>query len=418
MSAEPRIERPRGTHDVVPAEIPAWERVTNEVRRLCGLYGYRPIVTPGFEDTALFARTSGAGSDVVQKEMYTFTDRSDRSLTLRPEGTAPICRAYVEHGMHRRPQPVKLFTIAPMYRYGAPGRGRYREHWQASVEALGTDDPAIDAELIQLYDTLLARLGVTRYHLDLNSIGCRDCRPAYLDRLRGWLAENAGRLVEETRAKVDVSPLRVFDNYLAKPDAVRAALDEAPKIGESLCSACLAHFDAVRSGLDAMGVRYTVVPTLVRGLDYYSRTTFEFIGPTENQNSTITGGGRYDYLVEEIGGPPTPGIGFGAGIERLLIAMEEEGIEPPDEPAIDVFFALEDGAPKLLVAGWLAALRRAGIAAETDYAGRSLKGQLTQARRLGAARTVVVGPADATLRAPGHDDETLGHADVVSRLTP
>ena len=418
MSAEPRIERPRGTHDVVPAEIPAWERVTNEVRRLCGLYGYRPIVTPGFEDTALFARTSGAGSDVVQKEMYTFTDRSDRSLTLRPEGTAPICRAYVEHGMHRRPQPVKLFTIAPMYRYGAPGRGRYREHWQASVEALGTDDPAIDAELIQLYDTLLARLGVTRYHLDLNSIGCRDCRPAYLDRLRGWLAENAGRLDEETRAKVDVSPLRVFDNYLAKPDAVRASLDEAPKIGESLCSACLAHFDAVRSGLDAMGVRYTLVPTLVRGLDYYSRTTFEFIGPTENQNSTITGGGRYDYLVEEIGGPPTPGIGFGAGIERLLIAMEEEGIEPPDEPAIDVFFALEDGAPKLLVAGWLAALRRAGIAAETDYAGRSLKGQLTQARRLGATRTVVVGPADATLRAPGHDDETLGHADVVSRLTP
>jgi histidyl-tRNA synthetase len=418
MSAEPRIERPRGTHDVVPAEIPAWERVTNEVRRLCGLYGYRPIVTPGFEDTALFARTSGAGSDVVQKEMYTFTDRSDRSLTLRPEGTAPICRAYVEHGMHRRPQPVKLFTIAPMYRYGAPGRGRYREHWQASVEALGTDDPAIDAELIQLYDTLLARLGVTRYHLDLNSIGCRDCRPAYLDRLRGWLAENAGRLDEETRAKVDVSPLRVFDNYSAKPDAVRVALDEAPKIGESLCTACLAHFDAVRSGLDAMGVRYTVVPTLVRGLDYYSRTTFEFIGPTENQNSTITGGGRYDYLVEEIGGPPTPGIGFGAGIERLLIAMEEEGIEPPDEAAIDVFFALEDGAPKLLVAGWLAELRRAGVAAETDYAGRSLKGQLTQARRLGAARTVVVGPADATLRAPGHDDETLGHADVVSRLTP
>jgi histidyl-tRNA synthetase len=418
MSAEPRIERPRGTHDVVPAEIPAWERVTNEVRRLCGLYGYRPIVTPGFEDTALFARTSGAGSDVVQKEMYTFTDRSDRSLTLRPEGTAPICRAYVEHGMHRRPQPVKLFTIAPMYRYGAPGRGRYREHWQASVEALGTDDPAIDAELIQLYDTLLARLGVTRYHLDLNSIGCRDCRPAYLDRLRGWLAKNAGRLDEETRAKVDVSPLRVFDNYLAKPDAVRVALDEAPKIGESLCTACLAHFDAVRSGLDAMGVRYTVVPTLVRGLDYYSRTTFEFIGPTENQNSTITGGGRYDYLVEEIGGPPTPGIGFGAGIERLLIAMEEEGIEPPDEAAIDVFFALEDGAPKLLVAGWLAELRRAGVAAETDYAGRSLKGQLTQARRLGAARTVVVGPADATLRAPGHDDETLGHADVVSRLTP
>ena len=418
MSAEPKIERPRGTHDVIPAEIVAWERVTGEIRRLCRLYGYRRIVTPGFEDTALFARTSGAGSDVVQKEMYTFSDRSDRSLTLRPEGTAPICRAYVEHGMHREPQPVKLFTIAPMYRYGAPGRGRYREHWQASVEALGTDDPAIDAELIQLYDTLLARLGVTRYHLELNSIGCRECRPAYLERLREWLAQHDGRLDDETRSKVDVSPLRVFDNYLAKPEAVREALAEAPKIGESLCAACVAHFDAVRAGLDATGVRYTLVPTLVRGLDYYSRTTFEFIGPTENQNSTITGGGRYDYLVEEIGGPPTPGIGFGAGIERLLIAMEEEGIEPPDQPGIDVFLALEDGAPRPLVAAWLAELRRAGIAAETDYAGRSLKGQLTQARRLQAVRTVVVGPDSATLRTPGQPDEPLAHDDVVSRLSP
>ncbi|HEU0057783.1 MAG TPA: ATP phosphoribosyltransferase regulatory subunit, partial [Gaiella sp.] len=214
MSDRPKIERPRGTHDVVPAEMPAWQRVTGEVERLCRLYGYRRIVTPVFEDTALFARTSGAGSDVVQKEMYTFSDRSDRSLTLRPEGTAPICRAYVEHGMHRDPQPVKLYTIASMYRYGAPGRGRYREHWQASVEALGSDDPAIDAELIQLYDTLLGRLGVTRYHLELNSIGCRDCRPAYLETLRAWLAENGNRLDQDTRDKVEVSPLRVFDNYL------------------------------------------------------------------------------------------------------------------------------------------------------------------------------------------------------------
>ena len=233
--------------------------------------------------------------------MYTFTDRSERSLTLRPEGTAPICRAYVEHGMHRDPQPVKLFTIAPMYRYGAPGRGRYREHWQASVEALGTDDPAVDAELIQLYDTLLERLGITQYRLELNSIGCRECRPAYLEALRAWLAENDARLDDETRAKIEVSPFRVFDNYLAKPPAVREALDEAPKIGESLCVACIEHFSVVRAHLDAMGVGYALVPTLVRGLDYYTRTTFEFIGPMENQNSTITGGGRYDYLVEEIG---------------------------------------------------------------------------------------------------------------------
>jgi histidyl-tRNA synthetase len=413
-----KIERPRGTHDVVPAEMPLWGRVTGEIERLCGLYGYRKILTPVFEETALFARTSGQGSDVVQKEMYTFTDRSDRSLTLRPEGTAPICRAYVEHGMHREPQPVKLFTIAPMYRYGAPGRGRYREHWQASVEAIGSDDPSLDAELIQLYDALLGRLGVTRYHLELNSIGCRECRPAYLERLRAWLAENGQRLDDETRAKVDLSPLRVFDNYLAKPPEVRAALDEAPKIGESLCDACAAHFAAVRGDLDAMAVRYELVPTLVRGLDYYTRTTFEFVGPLENQNSTITGGGRYDGLVEEIGGPPTPGIGFGAGIERLLIAMDEEGVAAPTPQGVDVFFALEDGAPRRDVARIVAELRRLGVAAETDRAGRSLKGQLTQAGRLGSRTTVVVGPESATLRVHGAEDEQLGLDALVERLAP
>jgi histidyl-tRNA synthetase len=417
MSDRPRIERPRGTHDVAPAEMPRWDQVTGAIERLCDLYGYRRILTPGFEDTALFARTSGAGSDVVQKEMYTFTDRSDRSLTLRPEGTAPICRAYVELGMHRDPQPVKLFTIAPMYRYGAPGKGRYREHWQASVEALGTDDPAIDAELIQLYDSLLAELGITRYRLELNSIGCRDCRPAYLAQLREWLDANVDRLDDETRAKVEVSPLRVFDNLLAKPPEVREALEDAPKIGESLCAACLEHFAAVRAGLDAMGVEYTLAPTLVRGLDYYTRTTFEFIGPMENQNSTIAGGGRYDYLVEEIGGPPTPGIGFGAGIERLLIAMEEESVPEPPAPAIAAFLAYDEGAPRTRIATWLAELRRAGIAADTDYAGRSLKGQLTQARRLGAARIVVVGPETAVVREPGKDDRAIAHDEIVSTLS-
>ncbi len=411
-----RIERPKGTHDVVPAEMPLWQRATGEVERLCALYGYRKILTPVFEDTALFSRTSGQGSDVVQKEMYSFTDRSDRPLTLRPEGTAPICRAYVEHGMHRESQPLKLFTIAPMYRYGAPGKGRYREHWQASVEAIGTDDPAIDAELIQLYDTLLYRLGVSSYHLELNSIGCGTCRPSYLGALRGWLGANEHRLDADTRAKIATSPLRVFDNYLAKPEAVRTALDEAPKIGESLCEACVVHFAGVQADLDATGVAYTLVPTLVRGLDYYTRTTWEFIGPMENENSTISGGGRYDGLVEQIGGPPTPGVGFGAGLERLLIAMTDAGAMT-DVPAIAVFFALEEGAPRQEVTRWLAELRRLGIAADTDFAGRSLKGQLTQAARLGAAATVVVRPDGATLRRQGQPDEPLAHADVVGRLS-
>jgi histidyl-tRNA synthetase len=412
-----KFERPRGTHDLVPAEIPLWSRVTGEIERLCALYGYRRIMTPVFEDTSLFVRTSGEGSDVVQKEMYTFTDRGDRSLTLRPEATAPICRAYVEHGMHREPQPVKLYTIASIYRYASPQKGRYREHFQASVEAIGSDDPSIDAELIQLYDTLLGRLGVTDYRLELNSIGCRRCRPAYLERLRAWLADNADRLDEETRAKMATSPLRVLDNFAAKPPAVREALAEAPAIGDFLCEECVAHFAAVRADLDAYGVSYELVPTLVRGLDYYTRTTFEFIGPAHGAQSQICGGGRYDGLIEEIGGPPTPGVGFGAGIERLLIALEDAGVtaEPPE---IDVFFALDDAAPRQLVAAWLAELRRAGVAADTDYAGRSLKGQLTQAARLGAATTVVVNREGAVLRRAGTQDEVVDHAEIVGRLSP
>jgi histidyl-tRNA synthetase len=418
MSDETRIERARGTHDVMPREQPLWRRVTGEIERLCALYGYRPIFTPVFEDTALFARTSGRGSDVVQKEMYTFTDRSDRSLTLRPEGTAPICRAYVEHGLQRDPQPAKLFTVASMYRYGAPGRGRYREHWQASVEAVGSDDPSIDAELIQLYDTLLRRLGVTRYRLELNSIGCRECRPAYLAELGSWLSANLERLDPETRRKAEASPLRVFDNYQSKPDGVRSALDEAPKIGDSLCPACEERFAAVQSDLDAVGVGYTLVPTLVRGLDYYSRTTWEFVGPLENENAVLSGGGRYDYLIEEIGGRPTPGVGFGAGIERLLLALEEEGVVEVEHPTIDVFFVLEPGAPRKRVTQWLAELRGLGLACDTDYARRSKKGQLTQAARLGAAAVVVVGVEQATIRRVGTADESVAHAEVSRRLAP
>ncbi len=322
-----KIERPRGTHDVVPGEQPRWRLVVGEAERLCALYGYRPIITPVFEDTALFERTSGAGSDVVQKEMYSFEDRSGRSLTLRPEGTAPICRAYVEHGMHREPQPAKLYTVGPMYRYAAPQRGRYREHWQLSVEAVGSDDPSIDAEIIELYHALLGRLGVTEFTLALNSIGCRECRPAYLAQLSEWLGANLERLDEPTREKATASPLRVFDNFDAKPRDVQEALESAPKIGESLCGACKEHFAAVLRDLDAYGVSYELVPTLVRGLDYYTRTTWEFLGPEKGAQSSLSGGGRYDGLVEEIGGPETPGVGFGAGIERLVLAVEHAGVE-------------------------------------------------------------------------------------------
>jgi histidyl-tRNA synthetase len=406
------FQAPRGTHDVLPGDS-TWWSVVRLVEEITAQYGYGRIQTPVFEDTALFARTSGDASDVVHKEMYNFTDRSDRPLTLRPEGTAPIARAYIEHGMHRAPQPVKAYTIAPMYRYGTPGRGRYREHWQVSVEAIGSSDPAVDAEIIQLYRELLRRLGVTKWQLRLNSIGDPNCRPQYVERLNEWLDAHADVLDEDARHKRATSPLQVFD---VKDEAVRRALEGAPKIGESLCADCQEHFDAVRAHLDALGVPYALDPTLVRGLDYYSRTTFEFVGPDENVNSTICGGGRYDGLVEEIGGPSTPGIGFGAGIERLLLALENESIAFP-AAALDVFLVADSGADRTRLLQLLAELRRLGLSADTDYAGRSLKGQLTQAGRTGARTVVVVGATDAAIRREGRDDGIVGLDDLVATLT-
>jgi histidyl-tRNA synthetase len=397
-----RIEAPRGTHDVLPSDQPLWQKVTGEMERLCALYGYRRIQTPGFEDTELFQRTAGVGSDIVQKEMYTFEDRSGRSLTLRPEATAPICRAYIEHGMHREPQPVKLYTLAPMYRYSAPQRGRFREHNQLSLESIGSADPAVDAEVIQYYDALLKNLGVTRYELQLNSIGDRNCRPAYIEKLNAWLDEHVDVLDDDAKQKRVTSPLRVFD---VKNERVRAALQDAPKIGESLCAPCEEHFAQVRAHLDSYGVAYALDPTLVRGLDYYSRTTFEFIGPDESkQASTICGGGRYDYLVEEIGGPPTPGIGFGAGIERLLLSLELEGVTADEQP-LDLFLVVEAPEHRGELLAAMTELRASGVSVDTDYAGRSLKGQLTHAQKRAAA-VAIRGTDGWTLRRRGEPDRS------------
>ena len=379
-----KFEAPRGTHDILPSEQPRWELVTRHAEQLCDLYGYRKIVTPAIEDTELIKRTSGEGSDIVQKEMYTFEDRGGRSLTLRPEATAPICRAYLEHGLQREPQPVKLYTLGPMWRYDRPQKGRYREHWQLSVEAIGSDDPALDAEIIQLYDVLLQRLGVRGYRLELNSIGDANCRPVYVERLQAWLDEHDAELDDEVRAKRRTSPLRVFD---VKDNRIQGVLAAAPKIGDSLCAACREHFDSVRRFLDSTGVAYELAPTLVRGLDYYTRTTFEFVDEAIGAKDTICGGGRYDGLIEQIGGPPTPGIGFGAGIERLLLSLGEHDVEPP---AVDVFFIASDGADRTAIATAMADLRRRDISSDMDYADRSMKGQRTQAGRLRARRVVVV----------------------------
>ncbi len=403
-----KFQAPRGTHDVLPSEQPLWQLATGTLAEVAETYGYGRIQTPVFEDAELFLRTSGEGSDIVQKEMYVFEDRSGRRLALRPEGTAPICRAYLEHGMQREPQPVKLYTQATMYRYAAPQKGRYREHWQQSVEAIGSDDPALDAEVIHLYREVLRRLGVTQWELQVNSIGDANCRPAYVEQLNAWLDAHAKVLDDDARQKRATSPLRVFD---VKNEQVRAALGDAPKIGDSLCDPCREHFAEVRRHLDAYGVRYTLEPTLVRGLDYYTRTTFEFLGPEEGAQSAICAGGRYDGLIEQIGGPPTPGIGFGAGVERLIQALQNEGITADPRP-LDLFFLIDPDADRPAALAQMARLRGAGVRCDTDYAGRSMKGQRTQLARSGARGFVHVRADGATIKRG--DDERVVTVDAIA----
>jgi histidyl-tRNA synthetase len=406
-----KIEAPRGTLDVLPADQPRREAVLEAADETAALGGYGRVVTPTFEDTELFARTSGAGSDVVNKEMYTFEDRAGRSLTLRPEGTAPVARAYIEHGLHREPQPVKTFYTGPMFRYAAPQKGRYREFWQIGFEAMGSDDPALDAELIQLFTEIERRAGIRHTRLELNSIGDRECRPAYVERLLAFLAERSDDFDEETMRKAEVSPLRVFDTRNA---AVRAVLAGAPTIGDSLCEACRRHFAEVRAFLDAYEIQYELVPTLVRGLDYYTRTVFEFVNEELGAaQATICAGGRYDYLVEEIGGRPTPGVGWAAGVERLAMSSALE-LEPP---SLDVFVVCDDEADRSGMLAQVAELRRAGLRCDVDYARRSLKGQMTQAGRTRARTVVRVTGERAVLRVGGKDvEDDFPASDIASAV--
>ena len=392
-----KLQAPRGTLDVLPADQPARLTVLDAARSTAEAYGYGLVVTPTFEDTELFTRTAGQGSDVVQKEMYTFEDRGGRQLTLRPEGTAPVARAYLEHGLQRQPQPVKTYYVGPMYRYAAPQKGRYREFWQIGFEAMGSDDPAVDAELIQLFTEIERRAGIGHTRLELNSIGDRACRPAYVEQLQAFLAARRDELDDETIRRSEVSPLRVFDT---KNEAVRRVLATAPTIGDSLCASCREHFAEVRAVLAAYGVDYELVPTLVRGLDYYTRTVFEFVNEgLDAAQASICAGGRYDYLIEEIGGAPTPGVGWAAGVERMVMSVAGDS----ERAALDVFVVCDGPADRPTVLAQVAELRRSGLRADTDYAGRSFKGQMTQAGRTGARLVVRVTGETAALRAEGAD---------------
>ena len=344
--------------------------------------GYPRIETPTFEDTGLFERGVGESTDIVRKEMFTFEDQGGRSITLRPEGTAPICRSYVEHGMHKLPQPVKLSYQGPYFRYERPQEGRFRQFNQIGAESIGTDSPLADAELIVLLDELLRGLGITDAELRLSSLGTPQTREAYREELRSHLREHEGQLSDDVRSRIDTNPLRAFD---ADHAGTREVMASAPILLDSLERADAEHFAAVRKLLDVAEVPYRIDGTLVRGLDYYTRTVFEFTCDRLGAQSGLGGGGRYDGLVEQLGGPPTPGVGWAAGVERILLAMTET---PPD-PVPEAFVIAADGDAERAFRITLA-LRRARLASRLDLAGRSFKGQMKQADRSGARFAVIL----------------------------
>ncbi len=380
-----KYQAPRGTFDVLPDAAGARGRVERTAAAIFSRAGYEPIATPAFEDTELFERGVGHSTDIVRKEMFSFEDKGGRGLTLRPEGTAPICRAYVEHGMHKLAQPVKLSYLGPFFRHERPQAGRYRQFHQLGVEAIGTDSPLADAEVIGLQAELLAELGVPGVELRLGSLGSLGARQAYLGDLKAHLRAHEGELSRDVRERIDANPLRAFDS---DDEGTQAVMATAPKLVEQLEGEDAEHFAEVRSLLDAAGVEYTIDPTLVRGLDYYTRTIFSFVCDRLGAQSEIGGGGRYDGLVEQLGGPPTPAIGWAAGIERILLALDEETAAE----GRDVFIscAVEDGGQRALALSLARDLRRAGLSAEFDLAGRGLKGQLKHADRIGARRVLIL----------------------------
>ncbi len=380
------IQAPRGTFDVLPADAARRGVLQEHAERILGAAGYGRIETPTFESTELFSRGVGEATDIVQKEMYTFDDGGGRSLTLRPEGTAPVCRAYVEHGMHKLAQPVKLWYLSSFFRAEAPQRGRYRQFWQVGAEVIGSSAPEADAELILLLAELLEAVGVRDTRLLLSSLGSPQSRAAYREELAAYLHAHEDGLSREVVGRIDLNPLRAFD---AKDPTTQATMRGAPKLLDRLAPEDAEHFDRLREMLDDAGLRYELEPTLVRGLDYYARTVFEFTSDELGAaQSTVGAGGRYDGLIEQLGGQPTPASGWAAGIERILLAAPAQPIAPPK---VDLFVATaapDAGRAAFDLAGQA---RRAGLSAQLELTGRSLKGQLKQADRIGARYVALVG---------------------------
>ena len=411
----PEFQAPVGTRDVLPPESARWERLIALFAGRVGRAGYGLVVSPMFEDVGVFERV-GQATDVVRKEMYDFQDKGGRRIALRPEGTASVVRAWVQH---RPTLPFKAWYAAPSFRYERPQAGRYRQHHQLGVEALGSDDSDLDVEVIALAWGLYRDVGLTRVRLLLNSLGDAKCRPGYLDALRSYLHEHRDELCDEHKTRIDENPLRILD--CKRESCVRVTAD-APRMLDYLCDECAAHFSRVRDGLADLGIPFELEPRLVRGLDYYTRTTFEFQAPAlESAQNGIGGGGRYDGLAEQLGGPATPGIGFGIGIERVLLACDAEGTFPTPSSVVDVFVVDVTGAAALRLVD---ELRAAGVRADRAFDGRSMKAQLRLADRSGARLAVIVGEQEAAdgtvtlrdLRERGENQETIPRGDLIDRV--
>ena len=379
---------PRGTKDILPDTVGQWTYVEEKIRDLCARYGYKEIRTPMFEHTELFHRGIGEGTDVVDKEMYTFTDRGDRSITLRPENTASAVRAYLQNKLYGDSSLVKLFYIGSMFRYDSPQAGRMREFHQFGVEALGESNPAVDAEIIMLAMDLLGGLGLKDLKLSLNSVGCPKCRPVYRKVLQDFFRDKLEDLCDDCKDRFERSPLRILD---CKADADKPYMADAPKITDCLCEECQDHFHKVQHFLTEAGVEFELDARLVRGLDYYTKTAFEIKYPPLGAQSAVAGGGRYDGLIEEIGGNPTPAVGFATGLERVLLALEKQNLLPEMDTQTDAFVVALGEEAQGAAFKLLTKLRQAGLKAGMDYAGRSMKAQMKQANKANARFALIIG---------------------------
>jgi len=382
------FQAPRGTTDLLPEEQKYWRYIESKAVALAGHFGYGRIDTPLFEASELFIRSVGEGTDIVEKEMYTFEDRGGDSVTLRPEGTAPVCRAYLEHGMHNLPQPVRLYYFCPVFRYERPQAGRFRQHHQFGVEVLGDADPSVDAEVIELAWRLMSSLGLRDTELLVNSIGDSQCRPDYIAELRSYYSGHQEKLCPECRIRLERNPLRLLD---CKVETCRGLGDAAPRSADHLCQPCQDHWNSLRGYLDAIEIPYQIEHRLVRGLDYYTRTVFEVQPREGGAQSTIVGGGRYDGLIQGLGGRPTPGIGFATGMERMALNLKRSGVEVPDEPSPKYLVANVGEGARPAALELAAQLRSAGVGAILSSGSRALRGQMRQANALGIPYAVILG---------------------------